>query len=466
YRLSPLHHLHGFPGPVLHKVTELPMLYYVVRGTRHKKVKSLHDQYGRIVQTGPNTLSFLSASAIAPIYGSSNALDKSTAYDVQHMKGEGIFFIKDKATHSRRRRIWNRSFSEHALSQYNDPLVLEVEHLIRWLLKRTADNGKVDVVKILPQYSFDSIVSFQRYRLDSILTNLLDSDDPEQIAPEASKFFAISEVLTHIEPLFHVLVHIPGISRFMNFEKLSIIAAERRLKNGPSFQDGISHWFDGDEFQPNLDPSDLPIEAETILLGGADTVGGISIFVLYFLIANPKWMALLQEELDDIFDEQSSNRRLHSLDQLVILNAVIQESLRLGTPLPGLPRIVPDGGVVIDGHHVPSGTVVNVPVWAYHVDEEYFPNPNVFDPSRWIENGKFSAKATLLAFGAGPFNCVGPKLVFIQLRMLIAMVVLRLELTPEPGFNAVKFWNGIRNRRTTAFSERLWVHATPRDRSH
>ncbi|KAJ6554799.1 cytochrome P450, partial [Mycena capillaripes] len=65
-------------------------------------------------------------------------------------------------------------------------------------------------------------------------------------------------------------------------------------------------------------------------------------------------------------------------------------------------RIIPEGGIVIDGHHVPSGTVVNVPIWVYHLDEEYFPNATAFDPSRWIEDRKFlPTKTTLLVFGGG-----------------------------------------------------------------
>ncbi|KAJ7306796.1 hypothetical protein DFH08DRAFT_514458 [Mycena albidolilacea] len=105
YRLSPFHSLYNFPGPILLRVSEIPMLYYALKGTRHVAVKRLHDQYGRVVQTGPNTLSFLSLSATTRIYESSNALDKTTAYDVHSMNGEGLFFIKDKATHARRRRI-------------------------------------------------------------------------------------------------------------------------------------------------------------------------------------------------------------------------------------------------------------------------------------------------------------------------------------------------------------------------
>jgi hypothetical protein len=52
YRLSPFHPLYNFPGPILLRVSEIPMLYYALKGTRHVAVKRLHDQYGRVVRTG------------------------------------------------------------------------------------------------------------------------------------------------------------------------------------------------------------------------------------------------------------------------------------------------------------------------------------------------------------------------------------------------------------------------------
>ncbi|KAJ7679134.1 cytochrome P450 [Mycena polygramma] len=457
YRLSPFHPLYGLPGPPLHKITQLTTLYYAIRGTGHNKIKALHDQYGRVVRTGPNTVSFLSASAIKQIYSSSNAFDKSTAYNIRTMRGEGIFFFKDKASHAPRRRLWTRSFSDYALSQYHDQLVLKVEHLIRCLLKRTTDSGRVDLTTIIPQYAYDSINTL--FFSGQAFPSLMDSDDPDRIAPGGTTMFEMMELFGHMEPLFHLIKCIPGIT--LSFEKLSIAAAERRLKKGPAFQDGISYWLDGDESQPKMTPSDLPIESGIILIGGADTGAGVLVIMLYFLLANRKWITLLREELDT-FKDQAPINWLRSLDQLVVLNAVIQESLRLGSPFIGFPRVAPQGGAVIDGRYVPGGTAVNVPGWAFHLDEEQFPDPTVFDPNRWIEDGKLSLSKALLTFSAGPFGCVGQKLVCVQFRILVAMLVLELEITPMPGFEPEKFWKGVRNRRATTFQEPLWVHAAPR----
>ncbi|KAJ7306785.1 cytochrome P450 [Mycena albidolilacea] len=458
YRLSPFHPLYNFPGPILLRVSEIPMLYYALKGTRHVFVKRLHDQYGRVVQTGPNTLSFLSLSAITRIYGSSNALDKTTAYDVHSMNEEGLFFIKDKATHARRRRIWNRAFSEEALSQYHGPLVTEIQNLIRTLLQRTRDHGDVDLVRIFPQYTYDTTNTLF-FSGNAWHPSLLDKDDREQIVDEASTFFKTSECLGHIEPLFHVVNLIPNLTNFLRLEVISREAASRRLKNGPSFKDGMSYWLEGDGV--NMPLEDLGIEAESVLIGASDTVAAASTFLMCFLMAHEKWLVLLRDELDETFEEAVIHR-LNSLDKLVVLNAVIQETLRLGTPMPGFPRVVPDQGILLDGKYIPSGSVVNVPIWAHHVDEEMFADATTFDPSRWIEDGKFVAKTTLLAFGAGPFNCVGSKLAYLQLRALTAMLLLNLEFIPTAGFDEVKFRDGVRNTRATSFVEPLRVRVVPR----
>jgi hypothetical protein len=48
--------------------------------------------------------------------------------------------------------------------------------------------------------------------------------------------------LGHIEPLFHIVNLIAGLTNFLRLEVLSREAADRRLKNGASFRDGMSHW--------------------------------------------------------------------------------------------------------------------------------------------------------------------------------------------------------------------------------
>lgn len=87
YRLSPLHPLANYPGPVLCKLTKLWTVYISYGGQLHRYYKNLHDRYGPIVRVGasyfllllpnlrsnlvlgPNELSIIDKDSIPSIMG-------------------------------------------------------------------------------------------------------------------------------------------------------------------------------------------------------------------------------------------------------------------------------------------------------------------------------------------------------------------------------------------------------------
>lgn len=53
-------------------------------------------------------------------------------------------------------------------------------------------------------------------------------------------------------------------------------------------------------------------------------------------------------------------------------------------------------------------TNIFIPVHAIHRDPEFYPNPEVFDPERFSDDGKKNRRPfTYLPFGEGPRNCIG-----------------------------------------------------------
>ena len=72
---------------------------------------------------------------------------------------------------------------------------------------------------------------------------------------------------------------------------------------------------------------------------------------------------------------------------LPYLDAVIKETLRLYTAIPGtLPRVVPTDsshGKFIDGIYLPPGTVVGTFAYGIHRDQSIFGSDN-FEPDRWL----------------------------------------------------------------------------------
>lgn len=52
YRLSPMHPLARYPGPVLFRISKLVYIWKVWNGKQHLYLKSLHERYGDVVRTG------------------------------------------------------------------------------------------------------------------------------------------------------------------------------------------------------------------------------------------------------------------------------------------------------------------------------------------------------------------------------------------------------------------------------
>lgn len=163
------------------------------------------------------------------------------------------------------------------------------------------------------------------------------------------------------------------------------------------------------------------------------------------------------------------------MEKLPYLDAVAEESLRLGAPLGSFPRIAPKGGAFIAGQFIPEGTIVGVPAWAQMISEEnFYPQPESFIPERWLPGGlgpgsrcnknaimTFShgtfAHARKLNFvmliprSAGPFGCMGKQFAHLEMRLVLAKTLLRYDLKFAPGFDPEKFLAGVKNMRVTSF---------------
>src|SRR5205807_8073920 len=87
--------------------------------------------------------------------------------------------------------------------------------------------------------------------------------------------------------------------------------------------------------------------------------------------------------------------------------ACFQEAMRLLPPVWMIPRlaIAPDE---IDGHRIPRGSTILIPIHAIHHDRRWWPDPEAFDPTRFLpENAKRHHCCAYLPFGAGRRVCIG-----------------------------------------------------------
>lgn len=167
-------------------------------------------------------------------------------------------------------------------------------------------------------------------------------------------------------------------------------------------------------------------------IGGADTtVSALATFVLA-MMQNPKMQRIAQADIDRVV----GGERLPSVedrDSLPYVTAIVKEALRWR---PVIPLAVPHRVTVDDeykGYHIPAGSIIVGNVWAVLHDETRYPNPEVFDPTRFLtSDGQLDVNAPDPAeacFGFGRRICAGRYFALDAVWLSVACILATFDIT-------------------------------------
>ena len=111
------------------------------------------------------------------------------------------------------------------------------------------------------------------------------------------------------------------------------------------------------EHRGSSDASDVQLAAHAsdFVLAGSETTATALSCIAYYVLRTPCVLQKLQREIRSSFKDYSEIDATSTVS-LRYTRAVILEALRMYPPLPfALPRVVPSGGDVVDGHFLPAG---------------------------------------------------------------------------------------------------------------
>ncbi len=76
-----------------------------------------------------------------------------------------------------------------------------------------------------------------------------------------------------------------------------------------------------------------------------------------------------------------------------------------------------------------KGTNVSIFTYSIHRDERYFPEPDKFDPDRFLpENSRNRHPYAYLPFSVGKRNCIGQRFAMIEEKILLASIMRRFQV--------------------------------------
>ncbi|CAG8759797.1 30397_t:CDS:2, partial [Racocetra persica] len=162
-----------------------------------------------------------------------------------------------------------------------------------------------------------------------------------------------------------------------------------------------------EEFRPMTD-KEIRGNLLDAFIGGSGTTANLFCFMTYYLCKHPHVKQKMLSEIDYISDKFYAS---NDLKKLKYCEAIIKETHRLMPGVTIIHRHITKEREFA-GYKWPAGTSFHVNVKGAHSHSEFWDNPEVFYPDRFLNNDY--DKSAFMPFGGGKRICPGKSLATIQ----------------------------------------------------
>ncbi|MEZ4644545.1 MAG: cytochrome P450 [Chloroflexota bacterium] len=180
-----------------------------------------------------------------------------------------------------------------------------------------------------------------------------------------------------------------------------------------------------DENDQPMSEQQLLDECVTLFVAGHETTAAALTWAWYLLAQHRDVLAQLCAEVQAVVGDTAVT--FDHLPQMPLLEAVIEETLRLYPPAFAFGRSVLEP-FSANGTHFPQGAVILFSVYATHHRPDLWPQPEAFQPARFLDKENGPDRYTYLPFGAGARICLGNMFAMMEAQVILATMVQHVTL--------------------------------------
>ncbi|MFG3621454.1 cytochrome P450 [Nocardia sp. NPDC047654] len=343
-------------------------------------------------------------------------LDQAAAYPfMKPIFGDGVVF--DASPERRKEMLHNQALRAEHMRGHAATIAREVERM----LARWGDEGEIDLLDFFAEltiYTSSACLIGVKFRND------LD----DRFAHLYHDLERGTDALAYVDPYAPIESFRRRDQARAELVELVQAIMDRRAAAPPTGKDDrdmldVLISIPGDNGEPRFSASEITGIFISMMFAGHHTTSGTAAWTIIELLRHPEVLGQVVAELDELYAD-GSDISFGALRQIPHLESVLKETLRLHPPLIILMRVA-RGEFEVCGHRIePGDHVAATPAISNRIPED-FPDPDAFDPGRYIDPDQADLvnRWTWIPFGAGRHRCVGAAFALMQLKAIFSLLL-------------------------------------------
>lgn len=341
--------------------------------------------------------------------------------ELRAVVGDGLATNNNHETWLESRKLLAREFNNKSVSQYLN----DFENLTNEMMGEWKSGSILDICQAMKNLTF-------HIACKTILGGTLSNVEADKV-DEAVTYTSIV-TYNRIFQAFPLPYWLPTPlnyefkKHFKNLEEIVFHLIDETRKSGPSESPSVLEklvFAKDEETGFSYTDNQLRDEVLTLMLAGHETTAHSLTWTLGLLAKFPEIQENLYQELE------SKKFEREALEDLPLLNAFLQESMRLYPAFPTLSRKT-KVDTQLGEYFLPKNTNVVIPIFVTQRNETYWVQAKTFDHKRFL-TGENMRNFKHLPFGKGPRRCIAELFALQEMRIILNSLMknFRFELTSE-----------------------------------
>jgi len=340
------------------------------------------------------------------------------------------------------RKLLSPSFTSSKMRTMFELMRECAENFTHFLITESGKAGKAyNMQDMLPRYSNDVIatcafgISVDSFKHPNNEFYLLGKKAMNVSSLRLQFAFLMHRNFPKIANLFKIRMFSAEVDNF--FKNVVTSTVKARDDQGIIRPDMIQLMMEtrNKDHGPTFDINEMTAQAFVFFLAGFDIVSKTMCFATHVMAVYPDIQNKLRDEIEDVLKETNNKPTYEAINRMKYMDAVVNEVMRFYPQAIfidrvcvkefELPAATPDGEPII----LKPGDNIWFPTYALHHDSKYFPQPEKFNPDRFLNNEVNNS--VYIPFGVGPRICIGNRFALMETKIMLFYLLWHCNLEPD-----------------------------------